>query len=80
MSKFDWSDCPGVERDPERCGGALTFKGTRSTVSSVLANIGDGGIDGVVSMFDIPREQIEDVLDFLVESCRAPVQSPTTRL
>jgi uncharacterized protein (DUF433 family) len=69
MSKFDWSQCPGVERDPERCHGALTFKGSRSMVSSVLANVGYRGIEEVVYQYGIPREKIEAVMNFLVESC-----------
>lgn len=69
--EFDWSQCPAVERDPERCGGALTFKGSRDMVATVFANIGYGGIEEVVQQYGIPREKIEEVLEFLKESCEA---------
>jgi uncharacterized protein (DUF433 family) len=74
MPYIDWSQCPVVERDPERCNGAVTFKGKRSTLSSVFANIGSEGIEGIVREYHIPREQIEEVLDFLAESCEPEQQ------
>jgi uncharacterized protein (DUF433 family) len=66
---LDWSQCPGVERDPERCSGALTFKGSRSMLATVFANIGHMSIDELVTQYDIPREKIEEVMDFLERSC-----------
>jgi uncharacterized protein (DUF433 family) len=68
----DWSKCPIVEVDPKRCGGALTFKGSRDMLATVFANIGNGGIDEVVRQYGLEREQIEEVLRFLADSVEAP--------
>jgi uncharacterized protein (DUF433 family) len=71
---LDWSQCPAVERDPERRGGALVFKGTRTPVSVVFASLGEGGLDALVETYGLEdeREQVEEVLEFLKESCEAP--------
>jgi uncharacterized protein (DUF433 family) len=74
MPYLDWSQCPALERDPERCSGAVTFKGTRSMLATVFANIGSMSIDELVVQYGIPREQIEEVMEFLEESCE-PVPS-----
>jgi uncharacterized protein (DUF433 family) len=38
----DWSECPAVERDPERVSGSFVFRGTRVPVSALFENLEDG--------------------------------------
>jgi uncharacterized protein (DUF433 family) len=74
---LDWSQCSAVERDPEKQGGALVFKGTRTPVSVVFASLGEGGLDALVEEYGLEdeREQVEEVLEFLEKSCEAPART-----
>ena len=38
----DWSTCPEVERNPDRAGGAWTFRGTRLPVAALFDNLAAG--------------------------------------
>jgi uncharacterized protein (DUF433 family) len=51
--------------------GAWVFKGTRLPVATVIENLEDLSIDEVIEQFDVTREQIEAVLEFVAESLRA---------
>jgi uncharacterized protein (DUF433 family) len=68
---LDWSQCPAVEVDPKKQGGSLVFKGTRTPVWVMFANLGDMNTDELIEEFGFEREQIEDVLQFLAESTEA---------
>jgi uncharacterized protein (DUF433 family) len=70
MAVLDWSQCPAVERIPGKVGGAWVFKGTRLPVATVMENLEDLGIDEVMEQFDVTREQITAVLEFVAESLR----------
>jgi uncharacterized protein (DUF433 family) len=61
---LDWSQCPAVERSPERVSGAWLFKGTRVPVQALFANFEDGArIDDFLEWFPgVTREQVEAVL------------------
>jgi uncharacterized protein (DUF433 family) len=61
---LDWTECPAVERTPERLSGAWVFKGTRVPVSALFENLEDGArIDDFLEWFPgVTREQIEAVL------------------
>jgi uncharacterized protein (DUF433 family) len=73
---LDWSQCPAVERDPNRQHGALVFKGTRTPVSVVFANLGGMTTDELVEGFvGVEREQVEEVLEFLEKSCEPPAHT-----
>ena len=73
MPVLDWSDCSAVESVPERVSGAWVFRGTRMPVATVFENIEAGAtIDEIVEWFDIPREQINAVLDFAARSLETP--------
>ena len=76
MATLDWSRCPAVESIPGRVGGAWVFKDTRLPVATIIENLEDLGIDEVMEQFDVSREQIAAVLDFVAESLRAE-PSPT---
>ena len=47
------------------------FKGTRLPVATVIENLEDLSIDEVIEQFDVTREQVMAVLDFVAESLRA---------
>jgi len=71
MAALDWSQCPAVESIPGKVSGAWVFKGTRLPVATVIENLEDLSIDEVMQQFDVTREQITAVLDFVAESLRA---------
>ena len=71
MAALDWSQCPAVESVPDRVGGAWVFRGTRLPVATVIENLEDLSVDEVIEQFDVRREQIAAVLDFVAASLRA---------
>jgi len=73
---LDWSQCPAVESVPERRGGAWVFRDTRLPVATVIENLEDLSVEEVIEQFDVTREQIAAVLDFVAQSLRlsAPAQ------
>ena len=73
MAALDWSKCPAVESVQDRVGGAWVFKGTRLPVATVIENLEDLTIDEVMGQFDVTREQVTAVLDFVAESLRSEV-------
>ena len=70
MASLDWSQCPAVERVPERVSGAWVFRGTRMPVAPVFENLEDGmTVDQLLEMFDgLTREQVQAVLEFAARS------------
>ena len=73
MAALDWSQCPAVESIPGKVSGAWVFKGTRLPVATVIENLEDLSIDEVIEQFDVTRELVEAVLEFVVESLRSDV-------
>ena len=71
MAALDWSQCPAVESIPDKVSGAWVFKGTRLPVATVIENLEDLSIDEVVEQFDVTRDQVAAVLDFVAQSLRA---------
>ena len=71
MSALDWSQCPSVESVPDRVGGAWVFRGTRLAVASVIENLEDLSVDEAIEQFDVTREQVTAVLEFVAQSLRA---------
>jgi uncharacterized protein (DUF433 family) len=61
---LDWSQCPAVERQPERVSGAWVFKGTRVPVKALFENIEAGArLDEFLEWFPgVSKEQVEAVL------------------
>ena len=61
---LDWSQCPAVERQPDKVSGAWLFKGTRVPVKALFENIEAGArIDDFLEWFPgVSREQVEAVL------------------
>ena len=71
MASLDWSLCPAVESIPDKVSGAWVFKGTRLPVATVIENLEDLSVDEVIEQFDVTREQVTAVLEFVAESLRA---------
>ena len=70
---LDWSQCPAVESIPGKVSGAWVFKGTRLPVATVIENLEDLSIDEVIEQFDVTREQVQAVREFVAESLRSDV-------
>jgi uncharacterized protein (DUF433 family) len=49
------------------------FKGTRLPVATVIENLEDLSIEEVMEQFDVTREQVTAVLEFVAESLRSEV-------
>jgi uncharacterized protein (DUF433 family) len=76
MATLDWSQCPAVESIPGKVSGAWVFRDTRLPVATVIENLEDLSIEEVMEQFDVTREQITAVLDFVAQSLKvsAPEQ------
>jgi uncharacterized protein (DUF433 family) len=70
MPALDWSQCPAVESVPGKVSGAWVFRDTRLPVATVIENLEDLSVEEVMEQFDVTREQIAAVLEFVVESLR----------
>ena len=64
---IDWSQCPDVERHPDRMGGAWTFAGTRVPVTFLFENLDAGAtVSEFVDWFEgVTVEQVHHVLNFV---------------
>ena len=78
MANLDWSQCPAVESIPGKVSGAWVFKDTRLPVATVIENLEDLSVEEVMEQFDVTREQITAVLEFVAQSLKvsAPPQTP----
>jgi uncharacterized protein (DUF433 family) len=72
MASLDWSQCPAVESVPGKVSGAWVFKDTRLPVATIIENLEDLSVEEVMEQFDVTREQINAVLDFVADSLRDP--------
>ena len=72
MAVLDWSQCPAVESVPGKVSGAWVFKDTRLPVATVIENLEDLSVEEVMEQFDVTREEITAVLDFVAQSLKAP--------
>ena len=77
MATLDWSQCPAVESIPGRVSGAWVFRGTRLPVATVIENLEDLSIEEVIEQFDVSREQITAVLEFVAQSLKTSIPVPT---
>ena len=68
MPTLDWSQCSAVESIPGKVSGAWLFRGTRLPVATVIGNLEDLSVEEVMEQFDVTREQITAVLDFVARS------------
>ena len=67
LGEIDWSECPGIDRNPKRMSGAWCFEGTRLPVHALFMNLSSGlTIPEFLKVFPSSSEQqIRAVLDFL---------------
>lgn len=67
---LDWSQCPAVERSPDRVSGAWVFRGTRVPVAALFENLESGArVEEFLEWFPgVSREQAEAVLEQAVRS------------
>jgi len=67
---LDWSQCPAVERFPDRVSGAWVFRGTRVPVAALFENLESGArVEEFLEWFPgVSREQAEAVLEQAVRS------------
>ena len=74
---MDWSNCPAVDRDPEKCGGAWCFAGTRMPVASLFENLDLGAtVDEFLAWFPgVPAEHVHEVLRFTRASLDQPAKA-----
>ena len=72
MATLDWSQCRAVESIPGKRSGAWVFRDTRLPVAAVIENLEDLSIEEVMEQFDVTREQIVAVLDFVAQSLQTP--------
>jgi uncharacterized protein (DUF433 family) len=50
---------------PGKVSGAWVFRNTRLPVATVIENLEDMSVEEVMEQFDVTREQIEAVLEFV---------------
>ena len=62
---LDWSQCPVVERSPDRVSGAWVFRGTRVPVAALFENLESGArLEEFLEWFPgVSREQAAAVLE-----------------
>ncbi|MGA2571604.1 MAG: DUF433 domain-containing protein [Terracidiphilus sp.] len=70
MAVLDWSKCPAVESIPGKVSGAWVFRGTRLPVATVIENLEELSVKEVMEQFDVTREQIQAVLEFVAQSLK----------
>jgi uncharacterized protein (DUF433 family) len=70
MAPLDWSQCPAVESIPGKVSGAWVFRDTRLPVATVIENLEDLSVEEVMEQFDVSREQITAVLEFVAQSLK----------
>jgi uncharacterized protein (DUF433 family) len=78
MATLDWSQCPAVESIPGKVSGAWVFLGTRLPVATVIENLEDLSVEEVMEQFDVTREQITAVLDFVAQSLTVSAPEKTS--
>ena len=78
MKGLDWSQCRTVESIPGKVSGAWVFRDTRLPVATVIENLEDLSVEEVMEQYDVSREQINAVLEFVAQSLRdTPTTTPT---
>ena len=79
MKGLDWSQCRAVESIPGKVSGAWVFRDTRLPVATVIENLEDLSVEEVTEQYDVSREQINAVLEFVAQSLRDTPPTPTLR-
>ena len=80
MANLDWSQCHAVESIPGKMSGAWVFRETRLPVATVIENLEDMSVEEVMEQFDVTREQISAVLEFVAQSLRVKIPPQASEL
>ena len=80
MANLDWSQCPAVESIPGKVSGAWVFRDTRLPVATVIENLEDLSVEEVMEQFEVTREQIAAVLEFVAQSLRTTIPPQASEL
>ena len=75
MASLNWAECAAVESVPGKVSGAWVFRDTRLPVATVIENLEDLSVEEVMDQFDVTREQIAAVLEFVAQSLRVPTET-----
>ena len=75
----NWDTCPAVERDPNKLGGAVIFRGTRIPVATLFENLKQGAtVEQFLEWYPgATREQVKVVIDHETRQMQAPVLRKT---
>ena len=76
-----WEGCDAVEQVPGKAGGELVFRGSRTPVSCLWANLGEMNSEEFASNYFVDEQDVEMVLDHMVENLKATTlacRSPQT--
>ena len=67
---IEWSQCPALERTPDRVSGDWVFKGTRVPVRALFENLESGArIEDFLEWFPgVTRNQVHAVFRYAEES------------
>ncbi len=71
----NWNECPAVERNPRKIGGAWAFTGTRVPVYALFENLASGAtIEEFVEWFPgVEEQQVRAVLEHEAKALRTAV-------
>ncbi len=72
MAVLDWPQCAAVESILGKVSGAWVFRDTRLPVATVIENLEDLSIEEVMEQFDVTKELIIAVLEFVAKSLQLP--------
>jgi uncharacterized protein (DUF433 family) len=71
---MDWSQCPAVDRHPDKLGGAWCFTGTRVPVSALFEHLDEGcTLEEFLEWFpSVTQEHIHGLLSFAQSTLEQP--------
>lgn len=79
MTNIDWSNCPIVERNPNKMGGVPTLRAWRLSADSIVENHDYGAsAQEIAEMFEVPLEDVEALLAY-AERVRDQVHARSIR-
>ena len=71
MTGIDWSNCPIVQRDPEKLGGVPTVRAYRMSADQVVENW-EAGVEAeeIVELFGLPLNDVNTILAYAARAER----------
>ncbi len=69
MTDINWSDCPIVERDPEKMGGIPTVRAWRISADSIVENQDYGmSAEEIAETYELPLEDVRTILTYALKA------------